>query len=160
MTSRVHRLVAVWVVLAGLAVWVTATNAGQGGGPSWGTLAPQYFGDACQSTCPPPDECSLRWIRTRSQNCCIWDWGCWLNPSEPNYQIKPCQRDEWECVWLPAPLPPAPPSGGRSSNASVANNDSALVPQTPPVIRCCQEAYQCQEVDGNPCCDPVNALCP
>jgi len=136
-TSRIRALTAVWFVLAVLAAWVTACSARETAFATPPRLAPQQvYGDACPNTCPPLDECREWWIEgPRYQHCCVWDWGCWLNPQEPNYQLKPCRRTVLWCLW-------------------VEFGD-------PFWIRCCNERERCWEVNGEPCCHPLyNVRCP
>lgn len=162
MARRMLLLTGVWLTIAVLSVWVTASNALEPAAVGQTGLAPQQvYGDACPSTCPPLEECTwTRMVGYRYQECCIWDWGCWLNPGEPNYQMKPCRRIVWDCGWLPSPRPPLPPDGIGKQERAVATG-RRLVPQLPPVIRCCAEASNCREVNGNPCCEPLNnVLCP
>jgi len=113
MSSKVRALASAWFVLTVLAIWVTATNAGQGVYPGSGRMAPQWiYGDSCSSTCPPLEQCvTVKLLGTCDQDCCVWDWGCWLNPAEPNYQDKPCKRQVWACVW-PQPIDDGVTSSG------------------------------------------------
>ncbi|GIV17971.1 MAG: hypothetical protein KatS3mg022_3406 [Armatimonadota bacterium] len=139
MSRRMARLVAFWFILAVFATWVAATNARETTTPtSVGITPQQVYGDACPNTCPPLDECSEWWYEGRySYDCCRWDWGCWLNPREPNYQLKLCTRGHFTCRWYDYP------GGGYI------------------LIRCCDEGASCQEVNGWPCCHPLNnVICP
>lgn len=66
---------------------------------------------------------------------CTWDWGCYFNPWEANYQIGPCKREDF-----------------------VAWNDKADPPAAWP---CCGAAYDCAEQNGAPCCEPqLGWACP
>ncbi len=156
MTRPIRVLAGVWFVLAALAAWVTASSARERAIATPPRLVPQQvYGDACASTCPPIELCE--WTRRVGEywfDCCVFDWGCLLNPGEPRFQIKPCKRRVGECR-LPQPIEPEPPQ------VAVDSRGSRLNPQMLNTITCCDEKSNCREVDGNPCCHPLdNVRCP
>jgi len=86
--------------------------------------------DACLATCvgcdlQVPTPILVRWY------CCMWDYGCWFNPFEPDYQVSICDRPLSLCLIY-------------------------LGEGMWQVIECCEPAVNCSEVDGAPCCEPYN----
>ncbi len=119
------RLLVVWVLLTILTLAVQGVER-QFEPPQ--VQQAVILGDACQNTCPPDGICIH--LRTYNYDCCTWDWGCWANPEEPDYQIGPCKRDVFICIYPDLGIP------------------------------CCNAAYNCSELDGAPCCYPFPMPCP
>jgi hypothetical protein len=93
MKSRETKLLVIWLLLTGLA-FVTQVTSRQFAPPS--VQATNVWGDACLSTCPANVPCIYEYYFT--DECCIWDWGCWLNPFQPDYQLGPCYRMVKKCI--------------------------------------------------------------
>lgn len=133
MSRSKKRIVAMsWTLLATVAAAMTiAGNAGET--PT--VMGDPYYGDSCRDTCP--NNCvsrsHLEWFY---QNCCLWDWGCWANPVQPNDQIWWSKRERVACT-----LPPP--------------DEFSM----PPVEVCCARWHEAIEENG-PCCYQQDWNCP
>jgi len=119
--KKQQRLILVWLVITLLSFVVN--SIGQYPGPV------PYTDDACLATCGRCDyrfpQGVLRWY------CCMWDYGCWFNPFEPDYQVSICDRPVTLCVVYI-------PSGYMYE------------------YYCCEPAINCDEINGAPCCEPYH----
>ncbi len=126
MVHREKKLLLIWALLTSLAIMTQAA--------SWQFTSPSVkpaqiiLGDSCPNTCPQNAVCIA--ICHFDHLCCEWDWGCWLNPWKPDYQISWCFRIVYLC--------------------SVGNV----------VVDCCSESMDCVELNGAPCCNPIALPCP
>lgn len=91
-----------------------------------------YTDDACLATCGHCDyKEHVGWERW---HCCVWDYGCWANPLEPDYQVSLCDREVVRCI-----VTVSGPGPGYTYG-----------------YYCCEGAVNCDEIDGAPCCEPYH----
>jgi hypothetical protein len=117
-----------WAVLFGIAIFVTFAGTGGSAPPE------KVYGDACGNTC----RCTFKVrVDVFTQNCCLWDWGCWFNPLQPNYQFWRAKRYLYQCIEEPP-----------ESNGALASD-----------AYCCGTWFSAEEETG-PYCNPVQMNCP
>ena len=127
--KRQQKLVFVWTVVTILSLIINMGLSQYPGPPV------PYTDDACLATCGLCNQKvrNINWLRW---TCCMWDYGCWANPTQPDYQVSLCDREVVLCY--------VNVGGGYQYG-----------------YYCCEPAVNCSEVDGAPCCQPYHVhSCP
>jgi hypothetical protein len=126
--KRYLMLQSLWAILFGIAL--VSTFAGmQYGGVS--PLDDEYYGDACQDTCP--ENCrGVEYGTWFFQDCCLWDWGCQFWWPFTGYQMWHVDRRNVTCF-----LPPPPGEEMGQSVLCCTRWHTALIENGP----CCYRRF-------------------